>query len=137
MFILCRAAKNEPSKRAQAFLLGTPWHCRPSKCVGEKDIIFLVHLSPQSHHERQIRRAKSYAVFLRVLGKHKHKTLCAAMCGRKESCLKFCDAFATVQTFFALIFLFNTLHLSLLFVIMKPTTPKHPRGAERTRYETL
>ena len=31
MFILCRAAKNEPRKRAQAFPLGTPWHCRAAR----------------------------------------------------------------------------------------------------------
>ena len=31
MFILCRAAKNEPRKRAKTFPLGSPWHCRSTK----------------------------------------------------------------------------------------------------------
>jgi len=38
MFILCRAAKNEPRKRAKTFPLGSPCDCRSSKWTEEKDI---------------------------------------------------------------------------------------------------
>ena len=31
VFILCRAAKNEPRKRAKTFPLGSPWHCRSTR----------------------------------------------------------------------------------------------------------
>ena len=38
MFILCRAAKNEPRKRAKTFPLGTPRHCRATWRVWEKNM---------------------------------------------------------------------------------------------------
>ena len=38
MFILCHAAKNEPRKRAKAFPLGSPRHCRATWRVWEKNM---------------------------------------------------------------------------------------------------
>jgi len=60
LFILCRAAKNEPRKRAQAFPLGTPCACRSTKIKTRKTDILIPYLSPQSQHERQVKKAKAF-----------------------------------------------------------------------------